>query len=154
MTKVRTIALASSIPTAIGRRYLNRSAWPAAHIASTNARTSPTTTLDSPQKRFHGSKRPGMQPLESLSATPTHPWGDTGSISAIAQRLPAEADMRMPYRFREFEVCALAGRLSVTSWTDAFLFILARQPSLHCYRRSSGSWSDTRRSARRGRRTR
>jgi hypothetical protein len=113
MPRVPTIAVASSIPTAIGRRYFNRLAWPAACIASTNARNfPPTTTLDSSQKRFHGSKRPGMETMESLSSTPTHPWGDTGSISAIAQRLPAEADMRMPYRFREFEVCGLVVRIS------------------------------------------
>jgi hypothetical protein len=118
MPRVPTIALAASIPTAISRRYFNRLAWPAARISSTNARNFPTTTLNSSQKRFHGSKSPGMESLESLSSTPTHPWGDTGSISDIAQRLPAEADMRMPYRFREFEVCALKGRLSVTSWTD------------------------------------
>jgi hypothetical protein len=114
MPRVPIIALASSIPTAIRHRYLSRLVWPAARVSSISARNLPATTFESTQKRFHGSKRPVMETLESLSSTPTHPWGDTGSISAIAQRLPAEADLRMPYRFREFEVCALLGRLFCT----------------------------------------
>jgi hypothetical protein len=110
MTRVPTIALAAYAPTAASLRYINRLARPAACIASTNARGFATTTLlDSSQKRFQTSNKPGLRlpntPLASSTGQLTK--NHARNISAIAQRLPPEDSLRMSHRFREFEVCLL-----------------------------------------------
>ncbi|GAB7331136.1 hypothetical protein MBLNU13_g02614t1 [Cladosporium sp. NU13] len=106
MTRVPTIALAASIPSAASRRYIHRLARPVTCIASTNTKRFATTTLHSFQQRCHISGKTGLKASESVSSSSAILPGNTNarSISAIAQRLPSEAETKTSHRFREFEL--------------------------------------------------
>lgn len=110
MTKVPTITLAASIPSAVSRRYIHRLARPGTCIASTNAKRFPTTPLNSFQQRCHTTGKTGLKVSEPVSSPSAilHNNTTARSISAIAQRLPSEAETRTSHRFREFEVCIMA----------------------------------------------
>lgn len=109
MTRVPTIALAVSKSSAVGRRYTNRLAWPCigACIASTNAQRLATTRLNSFQQRRYMSGKTGLNASEPISSSSAILPNNTTArnISAIAQRLPSEAETKTSHRFREFEVC-------------------------------------------------
>lgn len=110
MTRVPTTALAASISNAVSRRYINRLAWPGTGIAGTNANRLATTTLNSFQQRCYMSGKAGLKASEPTSSPSAILTNNTTarSISAIAQRLPSEAETKTSHRFREFEVYIVA----------------------------------------------
>jgi hypothetical protein len=108
MSKVSTIALAASIPSAASLRYINRLACPGIGtcIASRNANRFATTTLNSFQQRCYTPGKAALKASEHTSSSSAILSNNTTarSISAIAQRLPSEAETKTSHRFREFEV--------------------------------------------------
>jgi hypothetical protein len=106
MARVPTTALVASVSNAVSRRYGHQLVWPATWTASTNARKYVTKAPAS----SHALDKTGLkapEPVSSSSASlPNHT--SARSISAIAQRLPSEAETKTSHRFREFEVCIVA----------------------------------------------
>lgn len=143
MPKLPTIAMATSIPPAIGRRCVNRLARPATCISTINARTFATTRFQSSHNSFHKSNKSGITALGPSSSKSTRMNSDEHArdISAIAQRLPSEEELslRLSHRFREFEVFVRI-RNRERARTD---WIAAGQARLHCDRRSTRSRPDT-----------
>lgn len=107
MIRSSAITLAAITPSAIGQSCAKRLAWTATWIAGTNASSFTTTTAKRAERGFHVYNRSVETVVDTTSSTVacTTNGKHTRSISAIAQRLPSEAETRTSRRFREFEVC-------------------------------------------------
>lgn len=134
-----TTTLAAAFPATVGLRHTNRLAWSAARITRNSAMYFTTTTHSREQEQHHAPSKVAVKLALDLPSMLDD--GNPRGISAIAQRLPSEAQTKKTsHRFREFEVCC---QLANHSQPWVFLtHLAARQSRLRRHGRRSRSWVD------------